>query len=234
MTALVKARDFRIPLDEMGKFLAFAQLKAQQTGQSIDYMVDSIVTGLGRQSLLILDNLGLSAAEIKEKIAETGDFMQGVGVIVEKQLQQAGMYISEADKVAAADVRMQNAKLKLGKALSWLGDLQLKFKNSMAELINSTLSTANDKYEEQKAKVIALATETEPLVDRYEELRSKISLTATEQDELNGIIARIAQTIPSAVSQIGAYGKALDINSEQARKFIETQKQLMLYDNRRG
>lgn len=86
-------------------------------------MVDSIVTGLGRQSLLILDNLGLSAAEIKEKIAETGDFMQGVGVIVEKQLQQAGMYISEADKVAAADVRMQNAKLKLGKALSWLGDL---------------------------------------------------------------------------------------------------------------
>ena len=234
MTALVKARDFRIPLDEMGKFLAFAQLKAQQTGQSIDYMVDSIVTGLGRQSLLILDNLGLSAAEIKEKIAETGDFMQGVGVIVEKQLQQAGMYISEADKVAAADVRMQNAKLKLGKALSWLGDLQLKFKNSMAELINSTLSTANDKYEEQKAKVIALATETEPLVDRYEELRSKISLTATEQDELNGIIARIAQTIPSAVSQIGAYGKALDINSEQARKFIETQKQLMLYDNRKA
>lgn len=232
MTSLIKARDFRIPLDEMGKFLAFAQLKAQQTGQSVDYMVDSIVTGLGRQSLLILDNLGLSAAEIKEKITETGDFMLGVGAIVEKQLQQAGTYISEADKVAAADVRMQNAKLKLGKALSWLGELQLKFKNGMAELISSTLSTANDKYEEQKAKVVALATETEPLISRYDVLKSKISLTAAEQEELNGIIARIAQTIPSAISQIGAYGKALDINSEQAKKFIETQKQLMLYDNR--
>ena len=232
MTSLIKARDFRIPLDEMGKFLAFAQLKAQQTGQSVDYMVDSIVTGLGRQSLLILDNLGLSATEIKEKIAETGDFMQGVGAIVEKQLQQAGRYISAADQVAAADVKMENAKLKLGKALSWLGDLQVKFKSGMADMVNSVLSTANDKYEEQKAKVVQLATETEPLISRYDVLKSKISLTAAEQEELNGIIARIAQTIPSAISQIGAYGKALDINSEQAKKFIETQKQLMLYDNR--
>ncbi len=234
MTSLIKARDFRIPLDEMGKFLAFAQLKAQQTGQSVDYMVDSIVTGLGRQSLLILDNLGLSAAEIKEKVAETGDFMQGVAAIVDKQLQQSGQYVSAADQVAAADVKMQNAKLKLGKALTWLGDLQVKFKSGMADLINTTLTTASEKYEDQKAKVISLVTEMSPLIERYDTLRSKITLTATEQDELNSIIARIAQTIPGAVSQIGAYGKALDINSEQAKKFIETQKQLMLYDNRQA
>lgn len=234
MTSLVQARDFRIPLDEMGKFLAFAQLKAQQTGQSVDYMVNSIVTGLGRQSLLILDNLGLSAAEIKEKIAETGDFMQGVGAIVDKQLQQAGQYISEADKVAAADVKMQNAKLKLGKALTWLGDLQVKFKSGMADLINTTLTTASEKYEDQKAKVVSLVTEMSPLIERYDTLRSKITLTVAEQDELNSIITRIAQTIPGVVSQIGAYGKALDINSEQAKKFIETQKQLMLYDNRKA
>ena len=59
MKATVKAKDFRIPVDDMGKYLAFAQLKAQQTGQSVEYMTDSIVTGLGRKSLLILDNLGL-------------------------------------------------------------------------------------------------------------------------------------------------------------------------------
>lgn len=49
MKATVKAKDFRIPVDDMGKYLAFAQLKAQQTGQSVEYMTDSIVTGLGRQ-----------------------------------------------------------------------------------------------------------------------------------------------------------------------------------------
>lgn len=77
MKATVKAKDFRIPVDDMGKYLAFAQLKAQQTGQSVEYMTDSIVTGLGRKSLLILDNLGLSAAEINEEVAKTGDFMKG-------------------------------------------------------------------------------------------------------------------------------------------------------------
>lgn len=66
MKAAVKARDFNIPLEDLGKYLSFAQLKAQQTGQSLDYMVDSIVTGLGRQSPQILDNLGLSATEIRD------------------------------------------------------------------------------------------------------------------------------------------------------------------------
>ena len=232
MTSLVKARDFRVPLDEMGKFLAFAQLKAQQTGQSVDFMVDSIVTGLGRQSLLILDNLGLSAAEIREKIAETGDFMLGVGAIVDQQLQQAGRYISAADQVAAADVKMENAKLKLGRALTWLGDIQVNLKSTLADMVNGVLSSANDRYEEQKAMVMALTTETEPLINRYDELKAKISLTTDEQTELNAIIGKIAQNIPSAISKLGAYGKALDINSEQARRYIATQKQLMLYDNR--
>ena len=63
MKAAVKAKDFRILLEDLGKYLSFAQFKAQQTGQSLDYMVDSIVTGLGRKSPMILDNLGLSVAD---------------------------------------------------------------------------------------------------------------------------------------------------------------------------
>ena len=118
MKAAVKAKDFRIPLEDLGKYLSFAQLKAQQTGQELDYMVDSIVTGLGRQSPQILDNLGLSAAEIKEQTKETGDFMKGVANIVEKNLAQAGKtYISAADRATQRTVDLQNAQLALGKAL---------------------------------------------------------------------------------------------------------------------
>ena len=53
MQAAVRAKDFRIPLEDLGKYLQFARLKAQQTGQSVDYLTDSILTGLGRKSLLI-------------------------------------------------------------------------------------------------------------------------------------------------------------------------------------
>lgn len=118
MKAAVKARDFRIPLEDLGKYLSFAQLKAQQTGQSLDYMVDSIVTGLGRQSPLILDNLGLSAAEIKEQTKKTGDFMKAVATIVEKNLAAAGeTYISAADRAAQRTTALENAQKSLGDAL---------------------------------------------------------------------------------------------------------------------
>lgn len=115
MTAAVQAKDFRIPLEDLGKYLQFAQLKAQQTGQSVDYMTDSIVTGLGRKSPLILDNLGISAAEISEKTKETGDFMKAVAEIVDTQLAEAGeTYISAADRAAQKTVELQNAQKALG------------------------------------------------------------------------------------------------------------------------
>ena len=118
MKAAVKARDFHIPLEDLGKYLSFAQLKAQQTGQSLDYMVDSIVTGLGRKSPLILDNLGLSAAEISEKTKETGDFMKAVASIVEKNLAQAGKtYFSAADRAARKTTALVNKQRELGEAL---------------------------------------------------------------------------------------------------------------------
>lgn len=118
MKAAVKAKDFRIPLEDLGKYLSFAQLKAQQTGQSLDYMVDSIVTGLGRKSPMILDNLGLSAAEIKEQTEKTGDFMKGVAKIVETNLAQAGeTYISTADRAAQRTVELENAQRSLGEVL---------------------------------------------------------------------------------------------------------------------
>lgn len=115
MTAAVQANDFRIPLEDLGKYLEFAQLKAQQTGQSVDYMTNSIVTGLGRKSPLILDNLGISAAEISEKTKETGDFMKAVAEIVDTQLAEAGeTYISAADRAARKTVELQNAQKALG------------------------------------------------------------------------------------------------------------------------
>lgn len=118
MTAAVQAKDFRIPLEDLGKYLQFAQLKAQQTGQSVDYMTNSIVTGLGRKSPMILDNLGISAAEISEKTKETGDFMKAVAKIVDTQLAEAGdTYISAADKAAQKTAEWENAQRRLGEQL---------------------------------------------------------------------------------------------------------------------
>lgn len=135
MQAAVKARDFRIPLEDLGKYLAYAQLKAQETGQSVEYLTDSIIMGLGRQSKQILDNLGLSAAEISEEVAKAGDFVAGVTAIVDRQLASAGeAYVSAADKAAQATVSLENAQLRLGQAL-----LPLKERIDQARIVGTSL-----------------------------------------------------------------------------------------------
>ena len=137
MTAAVQAKDFRIPLEDLGKYLQFAQLKAQQTGQSVDYMTNSIVTGLGRKSPLILDNLGISAAEISEKTKETGDFMKAVAEIVDTQLAEAGeTYISAADRAAQKTTELENAQKKLGDQLL---PLREKWSDAYADMQISTI-----------------------------------------------------------------------------------------------
>ena len=123
MKAAVKFNDFNLPVEELGTMLAFAQQKAKDTGQSVDYMVDSIVTGLGRKSLMILDNLGLSAAEIKEEMKKTGDMTTAVGAIIRKQMSEAGEYVeTAADKAAQADVELKNAMEELGRTFAPLAE----------------------------------------------------------------------------------------------------------------
>ena len=132
MKAAVKFNDFRLPLEELGTMLAFAQQKAKDTGQSVDYMVDSIVTGLGRKSLMILDNLGLSAAEIKEKMKDTGDMTKAVGEIIREQMSKAGEYIeTAADRATKANVEVQNAMERLGETFQPLTDAGTSMFNSL-------------------------------------------------------------------------------------------------------
>lgn len=118
MKAAVKFNDFNLPLNQMGTLLAFAQQKAKDTGQSVDYLVDSIVNGLGRQSLMILDNLGLSASEIKERMKQTGDMTTAVADIIRERMAEAGDYVeTAADRAAQADKQLKDAMEELGRAL---------------------------------------------------------------------------------------------------------------------
>ena len=132
MKAAVKFNDFKLPIEELGTMLAFAQQKAKDTGQSVDYMVDSIVTGLGRKSLMILDNLGLSATEIRERMKETGDMTKAVGSIIRDQMAAAGDYVeTAADRAAQANVSLQNKMEEVGRKFAPLQEASTQLWTSM-------------------------------------------------------------------------------------------------------
>jgi hypothetical protein len=119
MKQAVKFDNFNLSLEQMGTFLAFAQQQAKDTGQDIGYLTDSIVTGLGRKSLPILDNLGLSATEIRERMKETGDMTKAVASIIQDRMDAAGGYVeTAADRAAKATTDMQNAMMELGKVFA--------------------------------------------------------------------------------------------------------------------
>ena len=141
MKAAVKFDDFKLNLDELGTMLAFAQQKAKDTGQSVDYMVDSIVTGLGRKSLMILDNLGLSASDIKERMKETGDMTKAVGAIIREQMAKSGEYIeTAADRAAQANVDLQNKMEELGRKFAPVEEASTQLWTSMKIAILDVVS----------------------------------------------------------------------------------------------
>jgi hypothetical protein len=121
MKQAVKFDNFNLSLEQMGTFLAFAQQQAKDTGQDVNYLVDSIVTGLGRKSLPILDNLGLSAEEIKNRMKETGDMTTAVAEIIQERMEAAGGYVeTAADRAAQGQARLDNAMKELGDTMNSL------------------------------------------------------------------------------------------------------------------
>jgi len=117
MQQAIKFDNFKLPLEDLANYLAFAQQKAKDTGESIDYLVNSIVTGLGRQSKQILDNLGISAAELTRRMNEGADMTKAVSDIIKEEMAKAGDYIeTAADRAARATADAKNEMEDLGRS----------------------------------------------------------------------------------------------------------------------
>lgn len=106
MQTAVQANNFKIPLDQLATYLKFATNRAIETGESVDYLVNSLVLGIGRKSPLILDNLSISTVRLREELAKTGDMAKAVGNIIEEEMKKGG------DAIETSAVKTQ----KLGAA----------------------------------------------------------------------------------------------------------------------
>jgi hypothetical protein len=122
MKRAVTATNFGIQLESLPKLLEFATVRAQQTGQSVDYLVDSIVTGIGRKSPLILDNLGISTTRLKEQFngaaleaQSIADVAAAVGKIAEEELTKMGSVVeTNSTKLQRLNAEWVNLKVAIG------------------------------------------------------------------------------------------------------------------------
>ena len=119
MKQAIKADNFRIPMDVLAKGLQFATVRANETGESVDYLVQSFTTGLGRKSKLVLDNLGISVVELNAEIEKTGDFATSVGNIIDREMAKSGQAVDTlAEKTNRLATEWSNFKKDLSKNIS--------------------------------------------------------------------------------------------------------------------
>jgi hypothetical protein len=141
MKAAVQANNFEIPLSQMGKLLEFAHQRAKDTGQSVDFLVNSIVMGIGRKSPLILDNLGISAVKLRSELkglgtetASTMDIAAAVAKIAAEEMKKVSdTTLTSAERQAQLNAQWENTKISVGDSVNILRNALIPVLTKAAE-----------------------------------------------------------------------------------------------------
>lgn len=139
MQTAVQANNFKIPLDQLATYLKFATNRAIETGESVDYLVNSLVLGIGRKSPLILDNLSISTVRLREELAKTGDMAKAVGNIIEEEMKKGG------DAIETSAVKTQKLGAAWKNFMTSVGDTSVV--KSTGDAIVSTLTYIADSFD---------------------------------------------------------------------------------------
>jgi hypothetical protein len=161
----VRASAFKIPLETLPKLLKFATIRAAETGQEVDYLVESIINGIGRKSALVIDNLGISVSETQKEFKKTGDFAVAVGNIIEREMDKSVTSIDDAIG--------QTQKL----SASW-ANFQENLSKSVAPALNKALGEINTFLQGRNEANLTQASATE------DELRLSLQVFTEYSDNL--------------------------------------------------
>jgi len=140
MKRAVSANNLGLPIQNLASLFEFATKRAQDTGESVDYLVNSIVTGIGRKSPLILDNLGISAIQLREKLngvgmesASVAVVAAAVGEIAAESMRQSGEIIeTNAVKMQQLKTAWDDWKLSISQSDTVLNFVSESLKEVMA------------------------------------------------------------------------------------------------------
>lgn len=161
MKQAVQFNNFGLPVEKLGIALEFARQRAADTGQSIDYLVQSIVTGIGRQSPLILDNLGINAKRVADRFKETGDFAEAAFGIIQEESAKSGKSLDTfSEKQARMNANIQNFKSRIGGYINAvIGEYALGAERAFAiiEALNNRFTSVG-----QKAQAAGAASVNNP------------------------------------------------------------------------
>ena len=202
MRQAVTAQKLGIPIQEFTKYLGFAKKQANEMGESVDYMVDSIVKGVGRQSTMILDNLGISAKAVQEELKKGGTFAEAVGRIIQQEMGGANdTLLTTQDRLLQQRAALANIKEELGTKLLPVYEAVLGWLNDALTQINRLFSSQLSLFE-------------------------KLAYYASYLDMANGALMRMAIDAQAAGRASAELGQGAAMVGEGFEGAVEQVKQL--------
>lgn len=230
MKRAVQANNLGIPIQNLASLFQFATKRAQDTGESVDYLVNSIVMGIGRKSPLILDNLGISAVQLKEKLhgvgmetASVGDIAKAVGEIAAESMAKTGGIIeTNAIKTQQLKAAWDDFKLSLAgsETLTNIAETALSSLSKEIERLPESLAISGNALRWFFRMGYKSKVEQEALDDITENLRTfggkkeqqqptkEIDNSINKIDELNVYSKKYANTLNGLKERINALTEA--------------------------
>ena len=231
---------------EPGKFAKVAGIPIKEFTNLVNTDMlaafNAVAVGAGKASgsntvfasvLKELDADGSGAGEVLSKLAKNQELLTGKVDLASRALKDQSSITDEFNK------KNNNLAANLEKLSKRFTSF---FTNgAIADLLNGLVSTVvkatepvkslTQQFDEQLKTVVKLETQTTPLINRYDQLSAKAvqlggttKLSKDEQAEMKTIIDQVAQTIPSAITQVDAYGNAIAISTTRVREYINTEK----------
>lgn len=237
MKRAVSASNLGLPVENLASLFEFATKRAQETGESVDYLVNSIVTGIGRKSPLILDNLGISAIQLREKLkgvgmetASTADIAKAVGEIAADSMRESGKVIdSNTIKMANLNAQWEDFKVNLAESDGFAKTVS----GSLTELQQvATIAFAQNISGWQKFTTLLFGS-----TDKWEKLSGEIDEFNKRQLEIAEVNAMYEKMYEKAKNPFGGKGdggeekiKSVSDRIAELSKEIKIQQSLITKD----
>ena len=216
MKRAVSAKNLGLPIKDLANLFEFATKRAQETGESVDFLVNSIVTGIGRKSPLILDNLGISAIELRKQLkgvgfesAQVSDIAAAVGRIAAESMAESGKIIdTNAIKVASLGAKWDDLKLKIAET-----PLVINKVSDSIDLLDKALTVLESEHLSFWEKINIFQSQDKTFDEAQKRLNEYNELTKKTIPELN----KLLEVETKRLKLLGESGGDLDVYIESAK-----------------
>ena len=225
MQQSVKGANLGIPLRDMGTLLEFAKRRADETGESMDHLVNSIVEGIGRKSTRRLDNLGISAQRLKEEVggvslemANVADVSAAMTRIAVEELDKMGTAsLTAADELKQIEVEFQNIKAQAGQAVAAVTVFAVRLAKMLAG---------------KSGPGIGVFFPDEPEIKKKEEDPSMMAPSIYYDPESYREMPRVIETIKTLTDQLAELKKQFKLADITSDEFKTSQAEILALEER--